>query len=66
MNRIKEVLNEKGIKRTWLAEKLGKSFKVASVLSAIDNSYQVETLYRIAERLQVSVRDWLVEDKNKK
>ncbi|MEG1545363.1 MAG: transcriptional regulator, partial [Tannerellaceae bacterium] len=26
MNRIKEVLNEKGIKQTWLAEKLGKSF----------------------------------------
>ncbi|MEG1498110.1 MAG: transcriptional regulator, partial [Bacteroidales bacterium] len=25
MNRIKEVLNEKGIKQTWLAEKLGKS-----------------------------------------
>lgn len=26
MNRIKEVLEEKGIKQTWLAEKLGKSF----------------------------------------
>ena len=24
MNRIKEVLEEKGIKQTWLAEKLGK------------------------------------------
>jgi transcriptional regulator with XRE-family HTH domain len=26
LNRIKEVLEEKGIKQTWLAEKLGKSF----------------------------------------
>jgi len=26
MNRIKEVLDEKGIKQIWLAEKLGKSF----------------------------------------
>ena len=26
MNRIKEVLEEKGIKQTWLAEKIGKSF----------------------------------------
>ncbi len=26
MNRIKEVLEEKGIKQTWLAEKLGKKF----------------------------------------
>ena len=25
MNRIKEVLEEKGIKQTWLAEKIGKS-----------------------------------------
>jgi hypothetical protein len=28
MNRIKNVLNEKGIKQTWLAEKLGKRFKI--------------------------------------
>ncbi|MEG2219216.1 MAG: transcriptional regulator, partial [Muribaculaceae bacterium] len=26
MNRITEVLEEKGIKQTWLAEKIGKSF----------------------------------------
>ena len=26
MNRIKEVLEERGIKQTWLAERLGKSF----------------------------------------
>ena len=32
MNRIKEVLEEKGIKQTWLAETLGKSF-------CIENSY---------------------------
>ncbi len=27
MNRIKEVLEEKGIKQTWLAEKIGKKFQ---------------------------------------
>ena len=27
MNRIKEVLEEKGIKQTWLAEKLGKELQ---------------------------------------
>lgn len=26
MNQIKEVLEEKGIKQTWFAEQLGKSF----------------------------------------
>jgi hypothetical protein len=30
MNCIKEILNERGIKQTWLAEKLGKSFKIAN------------------------------------
>lgn len=28
MNRIKVVLEEKGIKQTWLAEKLGKSYLI--------------------------------------
>lgn len=30
MNRIKEVLAKKGIKQTWLAEQLGKSFSVVN------------------------------------
>lgn len=29
-NRIKEVLNEKGIKQTWLAKQLGKSFAMVN------------------------------------
>ncbi|MEA3494427.1 MAG: transcriptional regulator, partial [Bacteroidota bacterium] len=28
MNRIKEVLEAKGIKQKWLAEKLGKSYNM--------------------------------------
>ena len=30
MNRIKEVLEERGIKQTWLAERLGKSFCIVN------------------------------------
>ncbi len=30
MNRIKEVLEEKGIKQTWLAEKLDKSYNMVN------------------------------------
>ena len=37
-NRIKEVLEEKGIKQTWLAEKLGKSFVSLIPMSATDVS----------------------------
>jgi transcriptional regulator with XRE-family HTH domain len=62
MNRIKEVLNEKGIKQTWLAEKLGKSFKIVNAYACNRQQPPIETLYRIAEILQVSVKDLLVED----
>jgi ribosome-binding protein aMBF1 (putative translation factor) len=30
MNRIKEVLEEKGIKQTWLADKLEKSYNMVN------------------------------------
>ena len=35
MNRIKEVLEEKGIKQTWLAEKIGKSFSQTNAESRL-------------------------------
>ena len=31
MNKIKEVLVEKGINQTWLAEQLGKSYNMVNV-----------------------------------
>ena len=30
MNRIKDILQEKGIKQTWLADRLGKSFNTVN------------------------------------
>lgn len=64
MNRIKEVLNEKGITQTWLAVQLGKSYNMVN--SYVQNRQQprLEVLYRIAELLQVNVKDLLI-DKNK-
>jgi transcriptional regulator with XRE-family HTH domain len=66
MNCIKEILNERGIKQTWLAEKLGKSFKIVNAYACNRQQPPVETLYKIAEILQVSVKDLLVDDKDKK
>lgn len=62
MNRIKEVLEEKGIKQTWLAEKLGKSYNMVN--SYVQNRQQprLEVLYAIAEVLNVSVKELLVEN----
>jgi transcriptional regulator with XRE-family HTH domain len=59
MNRIKEVLKEKGVKQVWLAEQLGKSFN--TVNGYVQNRAQpsLETLYEIAEILDVNVQDLL-------
>ena len=48
MNRIKEVLEDKGIKQIWLAEKLGKSYNMVN--SYVQNRRQpsIEDLYKIA------------------
>ncbi len=64
MNRIKEVLEEKGIKQTWLAEKLGKSYNMVN--SYVQNRSQpsLEILNQIANLLDVDVRELIVSNKN--
>lgn len=59
MNRIKEVLEQKGIKQIWLAEKLGKSYNMVN--SYVQNRRQprIEDLYKIAEILDVNVKELL-------
>ncbi len=66
MNRIKEVLEEKGIKQIWLADKLGKSYNMVN--SYVQNRRQpsIEDLYRIGEILNVGAKDLLVESLEKK
>ena len=66
MNRIKEVLQERGIKQTSLAEKLGKSFKIVNSYASNKIQPPLETLYRIAEILKISVKDLIVDNKEKK
>ncbi len=64
MNRIKVVFEEKGIKQTWLAEKLGKSYNMVN--SYVQNRQQprLEVLMQIAEILDVDVKDLIVSNKN--
>ncbi|MEQ8926951.1 MAG: helix-turn-helix transcriptional regulator [Fulvivirga sp.] len=66
MNRIKEVLKEKELKQTWLAEKMGKSYNMVN--SYVQNRRQpsLEDLYRIAEILDVDAKDLLVSSKDEK
>jgi len=59
MNRIKEVLEQKGIKQIWLSEQLGKSYNMVN--SYVQNRRQpsIEDLYKIAEILNVNVQELL-------
>ena len=66
MNRIKEVLEEKGIKQIWLAEKLGKSYNMVNSYAKNRRQPSLEDLYRIAEILNVEAKELLLDNKNKK
>ena len=57
MNRIKEVLEEKGIKQTWLAEKLGKSFCIVNSYVCNRRQPSLEVLFEIAQILQVDPKE---------
>ena len=57
MNRIKEVLEEKGIKQTWLAERLGKSFSQTNAYVCNRRQPSLEQLFEIAKILEVDVKD---------
>jgi len=51
MNRIKEVLEEKGIKQTWLADKLGKSFNQVNAYAQNRQQPRLEVLNEIAKHI---------------
>lgn len=59
MNRIKEVLEEKGIKQTWLAEQLDKSYNMVNGYVQNRQQPRLEVLYEIANILNIDVKDLL-------
>ncbi|MGI9527837.1 MAG: helix-turn-helix transcriptional regulator [Weeksellaceae bacterium] len=63
MNRIKEVLEQKGIKQTWLAEKLGKSYNMVNAYSQNRQQPRLETLMEIADILDIDVKELIISNK---
>ncbi|WJS95277.1 helix-turn-helix transcriptional regulator [Flavobacterium johnsoniae] len=63
MNRIKEVLEQKGIKQTWLAERLGKSYNMVNAYAKNRQQPRLETLLEIADILDIDVKELLVSNK---
>ena len=65
LNKIKDVLDSKGISQTWLAKQLGKSFSTVNCYAL--NKYQpdLETLLEISKILEVDLKD-LITDENER
>ena len=57
MNRIKEVLESKGIKQTWLAEQIGKSFSVVNAYVCNRRQPSLDVLFEIATILNVDPKE---------
>lgn len=64
MNKIKEILDKKGIKQTWLAEQLGKSFNMVNAYVHNRRQPPLDVLYKIADILDVSIKDLLIDNKD--
>jgi len=62
MNRIKQVLDERGIKQTWLSVRLKKSYNMVNSYTTNKRQPSVEVLYQIADILGGSVKDLLVDN----
>lgn len=65
MNSIKKVLEEKGIKQTWLAEKIGRSFSQTNAFVCNRRQPSLEMLFNIAEILGVDPKE-LIDSKRTK
>jgi repressor LexA len=59
MNRIKEVLEQKGYTQTWLAEKLGKSFNMVNSYAQNRRQPSIEILFEIARILKIDAKELL-------
>ena len=58
LNRIKDILEQKGISQTWLAKQVGKSF--STINSYACNRYQPDL-----EILQVDLKDLITDEKER-
>lgn len=63
MNRIKEFLERKGVSQTDLAHRLGKTFNMVNLYATNKVQPPIPILYKIAEILDVDIRELLVSNK---
>lgn len=64
MNRLKEVLEKRDIKQTWLAEKLGKSFYIVNSYAYNRRQPSLDVLFEIAKILNVDPKELIGNNNN--
>jgi len=64
MNRINEILKEKGITQSWLAKQMDKHYNTINGYARNKRQPSLKDLYKIAEILNVNPKDLLVEHVN--
>jgi len=62
MNRIKEVLKQKGIKQIWLADKLGKSYNMVNGYVQNRQQPRLEVLFEIAKLINFDPKELIQSD----
>ena len=63
LNRIRAVLEDKGISQTWLAKKLGRSF--STVNAYVCNRSQPNLTTLIAQLLSVDMKELITDEKER-
>mgnify|MGYP001137008742 CR=1 FL=1 len=64
MNKIKDILKTKGLKQTWLADKLGKSYNMVNGYVQNRRQPSLEDLYKISEILDIDIKELLASNKD--
>ena len=60
LNRIRAVLEDKGISQTWLAKKLGRSFSTVNAYVCNRTQPNLTTLLEIAQLLSVDMKELIM------
>ena len=65
LNRIKDVLEEKGVSQMWLSRKLGKSFSTVNAYVCNRTQPNLTTLLEIAQILSVDMKELISDEKER-
>lgn len=64
VNTIKNTLKSKGVKQTWLAQRLEKSYNMVNGYVQNRRQPSLEDLYKIAVILDVDIKELIVSNKD--